>query len=356
MSAKRVARRDVLQTFGAGLAWAPLIHLVGCGDNASSGQPTSGDAGSGQGPLASDAGESIDLRADVVASGDGGGQSASSGQSFPRDAGPEAGSPTSGSGGSGASDAGANTSDTGARGDAIANTDAGADVAASSDGGGWATGGTPSMTGKTSYPNPFAGGSTSGCVATGTLTQGPCYDSASVEIQDISYGQDGLPTRIYFQVLDSACNPIAGATVDVWHVAPTGEYSGNDSVNESVAYCTNNDPDYTSHLYFRGKQVTDSTGVVFFDTCFPGWYSGRTIHVHFIITAGSKSLTSQYLFDDALDDEIIATQPIYNARGNRDTTNTTDAFVSASQYQQFLFQTQRMPDGTMLAWKAIVVS
>ena len=102
--------------------------------------------------------------------------------------------------------------------------------------------------------------------------------------------------------------------------------------------------------------MTDSTGIVFFDTCFPGWYSGRTIHVHFIITAGSKSLTSQYLFDDALDDEIIGTQPIYNARGNRDTTNTTDSFVSASQYQQFLFQTQRMPDGTMLAWKAIVLS
>jgi protocatechuate 3,4-dioxygenase beta subunit len=325
MPANRFARRDVLQTLGAGLAWGPLVHLVGCGDNASSAQPTSGDAGTHRGPLASGSdGSIIDPGADVAASGDGGSDSASNGQSTPRDAG--------------------------------ANTDAAAVVAASSDGSGWATGGTASMTGKSSYPNPFAGGSTSGCAATGSLTQGPCYDSASVKIQDISYGQDGLPMRMYFQVLDSACNPIAGATVDVWHVAPTGKYSGNDSVNEVVAYCTNNDADYTSHLYFRGRQVTDSTGVVFFDTCFPGWYSGRTIHVHFIITAGSKSLTSQYLFDDALDDEIIGTQPIYNARGSRDTTNTTDAFVSASQYRQFLFQTQRMPDGTMLAWKAIVLS
>ena len=288
MPAKRVARRDVLQTLGAGLAWAPLVHLVGCGDKASGGQPTSGDAATGRGPLATGSGGAVD-------------------------------------------------------------------VAASSEGGGWATGGTASMTGKSSYPNPFAGGSTSGCAATGALTQGPCYDSASVEIQDISYGQAGLPMRMYFQVLDSACNPIAGASVDVWHVAPTGKYSGNDAVNEIVSYCTTNDPDYTSHLYFRGRQVTDSTGVVFFDTCYPGWYSGRAIHVHFIIRTGSKSLTSQYLFDDALNDEIIGTQPIYSARGSRDTTNVTDTFVSGSQYRQFLFQTQRMPDGTILAWKAIVL-
>jgi protocatechuate 3,4-dioxygenase beta subunit len=289
MPAKWVARRDVLQALGAGVAWGPLAQLVGCGDNAPSGRPTAGDAAADRGPLAS------------------------------------------GSGGA-------------------------ENVAASSDGGGWVTGGTASMTSQSSYPNPFARGSTSGCAATGALTQGPCYDSASVEIQDISYGQDGLPMRMYFQVLDSACNPMVGATVDVWHVAPTGKYSGNDSVNEIVAYCTSNDTNYTSHLYFRGRQMTNSTGVVFFDTCFPGWYSGRTIHVHFIIRAGSKSLTSQYLFDDALNDEIIGTQPIYNARGRRDTTNVTDPFVSASQYRQFLFQTQRMPDGAMLAWKAIVVS
>jgi protocatechuate 3,4-dioxygenase beta subunit len=342
MPAKRVARRDILQTLGVGLAWAPLVQLVGCGDNAPSGQAASGDADTDRGPLAggsdgsiaADSGSHTGAGADVSASGDGGSDSASSGQSTPGDA---------------SGDAGANS-------DAVANADAAADVSVSSDGGGWATGGTASMTGKSSYPNPFAGGSTSGCVATGTLTQGPCYDSASVKIQDISYGQDGLPMRMYFQVLDSACNPIAGATVDVWHVAPTGKYSGNDSVNEVVAYCTGNDTNYTSHLYFRGRQVTDSTGVVFFDTCFPGWYAGRTIHVHFIITAGSKSLTSQYLFDDALDDEIIATQPIYGTRGKRDTTNSTDAFVSASQYPKFLFQTQRMSDGTMLAWKAIVLS
>jgi protocatechuate 3,4-dioxygenase beta subunit len=175
-------------------------------------------------------------------------------------------------------------------------------------------------------------------------------------IQDISYGQDGLPLRMYFQVLDASCAPIAGATVDVWHVAPTGRYSGDDTANENIAFCTAGDATYASHLYFRGKQTTDANGVVFFDTCFPGWYPGRTVHVHFTITANAKSFTSQYVFADALDDEIIGMEPIYGARGMRDTTNATDSVVSASDYAQFLFQTEKMPDGALLAWKAIVLS
>jgi protocatechuate 3,4-dioxygenase beta subunit len=237
--------------------------------------------------------------------------------------------------------------------------DAGAAEAApeaTAEAGGWATGGTAAMTGKASYPNPFSGVATSGCAATGTLTQGPCYDSASELIQDISYGQDGLPMRMVFQVLDASCRPLAGATVEVWHVAPTGKYSGDDTAHENVAFCTGSDSQYSTHLYFRGKQTTDANGVAFFDTCFPGWYSGRTVHVHFTITSGSQSFTSQYVFDDTLDDDIIDTQPVYDTRGKRDTTNLTDTVVSASDYQQFVFQTQRMADGALLAWKAIVLS
>jgi protocatechuate 3,4-dioxygenase beta subunit len=225
-----------------------------------------------------------------------------------------------------------------------------------SDSSGWATGGTSAMTGKAGYPNPFAGASTSGCAATGALTGGPCWDSMSAVIQDISYGQGGLPMRMYFQVLGGTCLPIAGATVDVWHVAPTGKYSGDDAANENIPFCTGGDETYASSLYFRGKQTTDANGVAFFDTCFPGWYPGRTIHVHFTITSGTASFTSQYVFDDALADEIIGTQPVYSARGMRDTTNVTDSVVTAADYQQFLFQTQRMPDGALLAWKAITLS
>jgi protocatechuate 3,4-dioxygenase beta subunit len=238
-------------------------------------------------------------------------------------------------------------------------TDAGAAAAAAdaavADAGAWATGGTAAMTGKASYPNPFTTAPTT-CAVTCELTQGPCYSSQSVEIQDISYGYDGLPMRMMLQVLDESCKPVVGAVVDVWHVGPTGKYSGDDATNENVAFCTGNDSDFTSHLYFRGKQTTDASGVVTFDTCFPGWYSSRTVHVHMTISVGSQAyLTTQLGFDDTLDDEIIATQPLYDARGKRDTTNTTDTVLPATGVSDYLFQTQRMSDGAMLAYKTLIL-
>jgi protocatechuate 3,4-dioxygenase beta subunit len=249
-----------------------------------------------------------------------------------------------GEGGSGLGDA---AGDGGAAGEAAATGDAA---------GGWATGGTASMTGKGSYPDPFAGSTPTSCAATCQLTQGPCWSNQSVEIQDISYGYDGLPMRMQLRVLDESCNPVAGAVIDVWHVSPVGKYSGDDTANENVGFCTGNDSDFTSHIYFRGKQTTDAKGVATFDTCFPGWYSSRTVHVHLTITVGgAASVTTQLCFDDALVTSIVATQPLYSSRGARDTTNTTDTVFHASTYASYELETQQMSDGAMLAYKTIIV-
>jgi protocatechuate 3,4-dioxygenase beta subunit len=209
------------------------------------------------------------------------------------------------------------------------------------------------MTGKADYPNPFTDTPTA-CAASCELTQGPCYSSQSEVIQDISYGYEGLPMRMYLRVLDESCKPVVGAVVDVWHVGPTGKYSGDDAANEQVAFCTGNDSDFTSHVYFRGKQTTDANGVVYFDTCFPGWYASRTVHVHMTIDVGGQAyVTTQLGFDDALDDEIIGSQPLYDARGARDTTNATDTVLPATGLADYLFATQKMADGAMLAWKTL---
>jgi protocatechuate 3,4-dioxygenase beta subunit len=220
----------------------------------------------------------------------------------------------------------------------------------------WATGGTASMTAVASYPNPFAGDAPTTCALACEMTQGPCWDSKATVRRDISDGQLGLPMRMMMRVLDDTCAPVANATVEVWHVSPVGEYSGDDSANMNVAYCTGGDNAIAATLYFRGKQVTDASGVVAFDSCFPGWYSGRTIHVHFTVSVGAdKYVTSQLFFADALDDEIVGGQPIYDARGHRDTTNASDNVVGSAKLTDYLFATQRMSDGAMLAWKTIVV-
>jgi protocatechuate 3,4-dioxygenase beta subunit len=213
------------------------------------------------------------------------------------------------------------------------------DAGASTDGGtsaaGWATGGTAAMTAKASYPDPFV--TAAACALSCEMTQGPCYDSASTVRQDISDGQNGLPMRMALRILDSSCNPVPGASIDVWHTSAAGKYSGDDTANEDVAFCTGNDSDYTSHLYFRGRQTTDASGKAYFDSCFPGWYSSRTIHVHLTIRVGGTAyLTTQLFFTDDLDNSIIGTEPLYDARG-------------------YIFETAQMTDGAMLAWKTIIL-
>jgi hypothetical protein len=70
---------------------------------------------------------------------------------------------------------------------------------------------------------------------------------------------------------------------------------------------------------------------------------------------GTEYVTSQFFFEDTLTDEILVTQPEYNTRGTRDTNNTNDSVISAGSVAEYSFQTSRMPDGVMLAWKTIVL-
>lgn len=214
----------------------------------------------------------------------------------------------------------------------------------------WATGGTAAMKGN--YEDPFSAGLGSACDLTCTATLGPCY-AKTVERKDISEGHNGLPVRLAFLVVDPSCKPIQGATVDIWHCGPEGLYSGEDASD----FCTTGDATARAARWFRGVQTTDAEGRVDFDTCFPGWYSSRTVHIHFTIKVGDKEyVTSQFVFDDALDDEIISSQPLYKDRGARDTKNTTDNVVGGEEdMSKYAFQTKQMDDGAMLAWKAIVL-
>jgi diguanylate cyclase (GGDEF)-like protein len=239
----------------------------------------------------------------------------------------------------------------GSAGGASNETDAGAEAQSGStgDAGAWATGGTASIKG--GYADPFAEGLGATCALACAATLGPCYAQTIVR-KDISEGHDGLPARMAFLVVDETCKPVEGATIDIWHTAPEGVYSGNDASQ----MCTLGNAAAVASRFFRGVQTTDAAGRADFDTCFPGWYSGRTIHVHFTVRLnGTEYVTSQLFFDDTLEDEIIASQPLYNDRGARDTRNTNDGVISASAVADYTFHTKRMDDGVMMAWKTLVI-
>ena len=76
--------------------------------------------------------------------------------------------------------------------------------------------------------------------------------------------------------------------------------------------------------YLRGAQVTNGEGIVEFTTVYPGWYPGRTVHIHAKVHLDAKTvLTTQLYFDDALSDKVFAARP-YSERGERDQRNDAD--------------------------------
>ena len=102
--------------------------------------------------------------------------------------------------------------------------------------------------------------------------------------------------------------------------------------------------------YMRGTQTTDAGGRVDFDTCFPGWYPGRCIHIHLSVKLANQSyVVTQLFWPDGVNQEIFATHPDYMQFGQPNTTNTADGIFGAANVVDYA----RMSDGAMLAWKVI---
>lgn len=97
-----------------------------------------------------------------------------------------------------------------------------------------------------------------------------------------------------------SCAPIGGASVDIWHTAAYGRYSGVFGQGEDRA-------DTAGETFLRGTQVTDGEGRVEFETIYPGWYPGRTAHIHFrAYTAEGTLVSSQLYFPDEVADVVYA--------------------------------------------------
>jgi protocatechuate 3,4-dioxygenase beta subunit len=46
--------------------------------------------------------------------------------------------------------------------------------------------------------------------------------------------------------------------------------------------------------FLRGIQLTNNQGIAEFATIYPGWYAGRTIHIHLKVHLGGNAATEKY--------------------------------------------------------------
>lgn len=174
------------------------------------------------------------------------------------------------------------------------------------------------------------------CIARPELTPGPYFVDERLNRSDIrsdtdtSTVQAGVLLNLRFnvsQLVGSACSTLSGAMVDVWHANALGQYSDIQSEG-------------TSGLNFlRGYQLTDSSGVANFTTIYPGWYSGRAVHLHFTVHAtiagATREFTSQLFFNETLTTTVFTASP-YNTRGTRTTFNTGDGIYAQSSGQTLI--------------------
>jgi protocatechuate 3,4-dioxygenase beta subunit len=80
----------------------------------------------------------------------------------------------------------------------------------------------------------------------------------------------------------------------------------------------------------RGAQVTNGDGIVEFLTVYPGWYRGRTVHIHAKVHPDNASvLTTQLYFDDDVTAQVYEGSP-YAEHSGRDTFNDSDGIFDES--------------------------
>jgi protocatechuate 3,4-dioxygenase beta subunit len=158
--------------------------------------------------------------------------------------------------------------------------------------------------------------------------------------------QPGVPVSLTINVVDTslACKPLDGVAVDIWHANAHGLYSDESSQQAGGGTSGGNT---ISDDWLRGYQITGKDrgvrlkpvqGQVSFTTIWPGWYTGRAIHIHVRVRKLSHSgatiagYTTQIFFRDPDNDRVLTSAAPYSTRSPQKdpTTNQSDTVLTSA--------------------------
>jgi protocatechuate 3,4-dioxygenase beta subunit len=162
------------------------------------------------------------------------------------------------------------------------------------------------------------------CVLTPEATEGPFYFDPKLVRRDITEGKQGAPLLLTLQIVEANdCAPLQNARVDVWHSDGLGLYSG---------YARQETGSAEGETFLRGTQFTGTDGEVSFNTIYPGWYPGRTPHIHFKAFVDDRNvITGQLYFPDPITKHVYATTLPYRERKEERDTFNADDFIFVRQ-------------------------
>ena len=176
------------------------------------------------------------------------------------------------------------------------------------------TGGTANATCASRIPEetqgPYPGDGSNGPTVLGQ--SGVVRSDIRSSFAGLSGSADGVPLTLVLTIVSaSTCAPLTGRAIYVWHCDRLGRYS---------LYS----PGVTSQNFLRGIQEANSSGVVTFDTIYPGCYSGRWPHIHFEVypslsassNVANKVATSQVALPKATNDVVYAVSGYESSASN----------------------------------------
>lgn len=156
--------------------------------------------------------------------------------------------------------------------------------------------------------------------------EGPYHRDAQPLRRVIVEDRQGVPLQLGIRLAREDATPVQDATVEIWQCDALGRYSGFPPPNDATVVTAADAPrgEYLpDQTFLRGRQPADVAGMVEFRTIYPGWYPGRTVHIHVMVHVAEAIFTSQLYFPDDLNERVLTLEP-YGQRPGRDTTNGSD--------------------------------
>jgi protocatechuate 3,4-dioxygenase beta subunit len=157
--------------------------------------------------------------------------------------------------------------------------------------------------------------------------EGPYRRGTQPLRRDLVEDRHGVALRLGLRLADADGAPVTDGEIEVWHCDALGRYSGYPPPADDGAAVTGATAPRTEYLpdqtFLRGRQPTDATGAVEFATIYPGWYPGRTVHIHVMAHTAERTYTSQLYFPEHTTDTVFE-RVSYRDRPGRDTSNATD--------------------------------
>ena len=161
------------------------------------------------------------------------------------------------------------------------------------------------------------------CTLVPSTPAGPFPTIDQLDRRDVTENYPGHPLRLALRVVDEGCTAIPDARLEIWHTDATGDYSSYEDGGSGK-------DEGSGSTFMRGFQTSDADGITEFMTIYPGWYSGRVVHIHVrVYVGGDRVLTTQLYFDDGYTDAVLATG-VYAEFGPQDTTWADDGLIGAN--------------------------